>query len=152
LIIQGLDVMQVLLSILTLLAGLSIAVLPLSTGFFPRLGLTPLKLGQRRSIRLAQIMVLWALAISSLWIRSSVWGWFSVGIALFFTAVAARLYPRNIFVALDQPNRAQAGLANTAPVLAVEIQGDAVAYPLALIVPHHIINDRIGGKPVLVAW
>jgi hypothetical protein len=152
LIIQGLDVMQVLLSVLTLLAGLSIAILPLSTGFFPRLGLTPLKLGQRRSIRLAQVIVLWALAISSLWTRSSVWGWFSIAMALFFTVVAARLYPRNIFVALDQPDRAQAGLANTAPVLAVEIKSEAVGYPLALIVPHHIINDRIAGKPVLVAW
>jgi hypothetical protein len=144
--------MQVLLSILTLFAGLSIAILPLSTGFFPRLGLIPLKLGQRRSIRLAQVILLWSLAISSLWLKNSVWGWFSIVIALFFTVVAARLYPKNIFVALDQPNRAQAGLANSAPVLAVEIQGDVIAYPLELIVPHHIINDRIGGKPVLVAW
>jgi hypothetical protein len=144
--------MQVLLSILTLLAGLSIAALPLSTGFFPRLGLIPLKLGQRLSIRLAQVAVVWCLAISSLWLKNSVWGWFSIVMALFFTVVAARLYPKNIFVALDQPNRAQAGLANSAPVLAVEIQGDAVAYPLELIVPHHILNDRIGAKPVLVAW
>lgn len=144
--------MHIFLALLTLLVGLSVVFLPLLTGFFPKLGLEPLKLGHKHVTRFVQVIALWTLAGSALWIGRTTWGWIAAGIALWFTVVALNFFPQRIFVDLTQPERAQNGLADTAPVLAAEVNGEVVAYPLELIVPHHIVNDVIGGKPVLVAW
>ncbi|MEM8619683.1 MAG: DUF3179 domain-containing protein [Actinomycetota bacterium] len=43
-------------------------------------------------------------------------------------------------------------LAPEAPVLALEIDGDARAYPLEVMVWHEIVNDTVGGVPVAVAY
>lgn len=43
-------------------------------------------------------------------------------------------------------------LADAEPVLAVEIEGDARAYPLQIMVWHEIVNDVIGGVPVAVTY
>ena len=37
-------------------------------------------------------------------------------------------------------------------VLAVEINGDAKAYPLAMLIFHEIVNDTVGGVPVVVTY
>lgn len=38
------------------------------------------------------------------------------------------------------------------PVLSIIIDGDARAYPLRLLLWHEIVNDRVGGVPVLVSY
>ncbi len=38
------------------------------------------------------------------------------------------------------------------PVIAVEINGDARAYPLAMLMWHEIVNDVVGGMPVTVTF
>ena len=38
------------------------------------------------------------------------------------------------------------------PVLAVEVNGDARAYPLGILLWHEIVNDTIGGVPVAVTF
>ncbi len=38
------------------------------------------------------------------------------------------------------------------PVLSVEIDGDARAYPLRILLYHEIVNDTVGGVPVLVSY
>jgi hypothetical protein len=43
-------------------------------------------------------------------------------------------------------------LADGEPVLAVEIDGDARAYPLQIMTWHEIVNDEIGGVPVAVTY
>lgn len=43
-------------------------------------------------------------------------------------------------------------LADREPVLAVEIDGDARAYPLQIMTWHEIVNDEIGGVPVAVTY
>ena len=43
-------------------------------------------------------------------------------------------------------------LADREPVLAVEIDGDAKAYPLQIMTWHEIVNDEIGGVPVAVTY
>jgi Protein of unknown function (DUF3179) len=43
-------------------------------------------------------------------------------------------------------------LADREPVLAVEIGGDARAYPLQIMTWHEIVNDEIGGMPVSVTY
>jgi len=38
------------------------------------------------------------------------------------------------------------------PVIALEINGDARAYPLAILTRHEIVNDAVGGVPVAVTF
>lgn len=37
-------------------------------------------------------------------------------------------------------------------VMAVQIDGEAVAYPILQIAYHHVINDVIGGKPIVATY
>src|SRR5438093_749944 len=55
---------------------------------------------------------------------------------------------RPAFVAPDQA----AWLTPQEPVLALEISGDARAYPLQILMWHEIVNDVVGGKPVVVTY
>ncbi len=43
-------------------------------------------------------------------------------------------------------------LTATDPVVAVEINGDAWAYPLDIMIWHELVNDTVGGIPVSVAY
>lgn len=43
-------------------------------------------------------------------------------------------------------------MSPSAPVLALEIDGDARAYPLDVMVWHEIVNDTVGGIPVAVEY
>ena len=38
------------------------------------------------------------------------------------------------------------------PVIALEIEGEAKAYPLSILIWHEIANDKIGGVPVVVSF
>jgi hypothetical protein len=37
-------------------------------------------------------------------------------------------------------------------VIAVELNGDAAAYPVRQVAYHHVVQDTIGGIPVLVTY
>ncbi len=50
------------------------------------------------------------------------------------------------------PAAAAAWLRPQEPVLALEVNGDARAYPLQLLLWHEIVNDTVGGKPVVVTY
>jgi hypothetical protein len=56
---------------------------------------------------------------------------------------------RPAFVA---PRAADAWLNQKEPVLALEIDGDARAYPLQILMWHEIVNDTVGGKPVAITY
>jgi len=43
-------------------------------------------------------------------------------------------------------------LADQEPVLAVEVEGEAKAYPLQIMTWHEIVNDTIGGVPITVTY
>ena len=43
-------------------------------------------------------------------------------------------------------------LQPTEPVIALEIDGDARAYPIQILMWHEIVNDEVGGAPVTVAY
>ena len=43
-------------------------------------------------------------------------------------------------------------LADREPVIALEIDGDARAYPLQIMTWHEIVNDLVGGEPVTVTF
>ena len=43
-------------------------------------------------------------------------------------------------------------MKDNAPVISVDINGDARAYPLDILISHEIVNDEIGGVPVTVTY
>ena len=50
------------------------------------------------------------------------------------------------------PAAADGWLTPREPVLALRIGGDARAYPLRVLIWHEIVNDTVGGKPVVVTY
>jgi hypothetical protein len=58
--------------------------------------------------------------------------------------------------AIDRPLFHPAGdvdfLDDREPVVAVEVDGDARAYPVQILIWHEIVNDTIGGEPVTVSY
>ncbi len=63
---------------------------------------------------------------------------------------------RTPFVLLDNPKFISASQAKylngTDRVLGVSINGDTRAYPVMMMSYHHIANDVVGGKPILVTF
>ena len=43
-------------------------------------------------------------------------------------------------------------IADTVPVISLNFNGEARAYPLGILMSHEIVNDRIGGVPVTVTY
>ena len=65
--------------------------------------------------------------------------------------------PRDGIPSIDAPRfesieMARTWLAGKAPVIALEIDGHARAYPLAILSWHEIVNDSLGGVPVVVTF
>lgn len=57
--------------------------------------------------------------------------------------------------AIDDPRFAavgDAGVPDIEPVISVAIDGDARAYPLRILIWHQIVNDQVGGVPIVVTY
>ena len=65
--------------------------------------------------------------------------------------------PRDGIPSIDAPKHvgaeeAKAWLKGNEPVIALIRQGDARAYPLQILIWHEIVNDVVGGDPVLITF
>ena len=65
--------------------------------------------------------------------------------------------PRDGIPSIDDPkflsvNPPPSWLADNEPVISLEINGEAKAYPLQIMIWHEITNDVVGGVPVLVTF
>jgi hypothetical protein len=65
--------------------------------------------------------------------------------------------PRDGIPSIDDPqfinqDEAKPWLADNEPVIALEIDGDARAYPLRILTWHEIVNDTVSGVPVAVTF
>lgn len=65
--------------------------------------------------------------------------------------------PKDGIPSIDEPKLesiadAQTWLAPSSPVISLDIGGSARAYPLAILVWHEIVNDTLGGVPVVVTF
>ncbi len=65
--------------------------------------------------------------------------------------------PKDGIPAIDAPvseslEAARGWLAGSAPVIALEVGDQARAYPLAILTWHEIVNDSLGGVPVVVTF
>jgi Protein of unknown function (DUF3179) len=101
------------------------------------------------------------LIVISLWRQAH--RWWRKGLLLFFfipLLVATWFARQNHFEWMFKPlPNASFATANDAGfvsdgdmVLAVELNGDSAAYPVRQIAYHHVVQDTIGGIPVLVTY
>jgi hypothetical protein len=65
--------------------------------------------------------------------------------------------PRDTIPAISNPTLTPVGGMITSldprePVIAIEVNGDARAYPLDILLQHEIVNDVIGGVPIVVTY
>ena len=65
--------------------------------------------------------------------------------------------PKDGIPAIDQPNfvsipEANEWLKSMEPVILVEINKEAKAYPLQILTWHEIVNDSLGGVPIIVSF
>lgn len=64
--------------------------------------------------------------------------------------------PKDGIPAIDDPQfttaKEASNIAAADPVISVEINGDARAYPLSVLIWHEIVNDTVGGTPVAVTF
>ena len=58
--------------------------------------------------------------------------------------------------AIDNPVLVPAAKAGSipvnTPVIGIELNGAAHAYPIPLLSRHEIVNDTLGGQPIAVTW
>jgi hypothetical protein len=110
------------------------------------------------------VMVLCALsslaALIWYWRRETRWGRRSASaisvVAVAALAVLARVNIYEImFKPFDRPSFSSAGQAKLdgdEKVIAVSIGGEARAYPIRIISYHHVINDVVGGVPIVATY
>ncbi len=65
--------------------------------------------------------------------------------------------PKDGIPPVDEPryesiDAARGWLDDRSPVIALVVDGSARAYPLAILIWHEIVNDSVGGKPVVVTF
>ncbi|MFQ5971555.1 MAG: DUF3179 domain-containing protein [Alphaproteobacteria bacterium] len=63
--------------------------------------------------------------------------------------------PKDGIPSIDDPRFvriAEANIKDTEPVISVNINGEAKAYPLTILMFHEIVNDELGGVPISVTY
>jgi len=72
-----------------------------------------------------------------------------------FEVNSVRGAPRDAFDVLDHPKMtkaADAKLGSDQPVIGIEIDGEARAYPVRVMGSHEVVNDHCGNQPIAVSW
>jgi len=140
-----------LLSSLAVSFAMIAAFTPLLPGIIPRIGLLPLY--RTRLIRAVLILTAWALAIAACVNTPS--SFVALPFVLLLSIPTILLEPQRVFVSLDDPKHvppSQANLREEALILGFEESGSSAAWPFETLVPRHLINDRVGDAPLLVAY
>lgn len=78
-----------------------------------------------------------------------------IAITVLLTPLSGANHARRFLVSLNSPPHApaaEAQLADSDEVLGVVIGDTAVAYPLHLLIPHHMVNDWVSETAVLACW
>lgn len=120
---------------------------------FPQLGIKTLY--HLRRIRFIVAAIAIGLALTALWLNPSPEQWVVLFITLILTPLSGFNHARRFLVSLDAPKHLltdEAGLSADAPVLGLAVGDIVCAWPLEILVPHHIVNDSVSGKSLLAVW
>jgi Protein of unknown function (DUF3179) len=89
------------------------------------------------------------------------WARLAIVISLLVAGGAAWLARQNHFEWMFNPLKSPAYASGTEAVafvdpadmvIAVELRGDAVAYPVRQMAYHHVVNDQVGGVPIVSTY
>lgn len=79
----------------------------------------------------------------------------SAAIRAFDASEIVTAIPRDAIPAIVRPKLVRAphsAVIETEPVIGVELDGEARAYPIRMLAAHEIVNDEIRGRPIAVTW
>jgi hypothetical protein len=97
-----------------------------------------------------------AIVLLSMAFGIDTFSWVSLALVGFFILMGELvLVPSKLIPPLDNPAARSvqpADLPAEALVIGVSLGGLSHAYPLSLLIPHHILNDTLGGKPLAVTY
>jgi hypothetical protein len=111
-------------------------------------------------VTLVTMAVIVALMIR-LWRRTRRWWSKTALVVVLLITLAAAWFARQnyfewMFNPLPEPAYARVSeatfVADTDMVLAVELNGEAVAYPVRQIGYHHVVQDTVGGVPIVATY
>jgi hypothetical protein len=121
--------------------------------FVPRVGLRALY--HVRRVRLAVALTALTLALAAGRRARSKRGWLPLAIVGVLTPLSGAVHAARILVPLDDPDNLPADEANIdeeTMVVGIELDGRAHAWQVQTLVPHHVVHDRVGDRPVVAAW
>ena len=81
--------------------------------------------------------------------------WFGFGLAIVLVPLSGVHHARRFLIPLDDPEHQSADASSLLPqsdVLGCEVGDKTIAWPLDLLVPHHIINDQLAGRAIAATW
>ncbi|MBI3960477.1 MAG: DUF3179 domain-containing protein [Chloroflexi bacterium] len=110
---------------------------------------------QMRRVKWVWRLLTMGLALVGWLLAPTAGGLVVLAFGVILAGLAGASNPNRVLVAVtDPPPLAadKAELGEDAPVLGLAWAGESRAWALELLVPHHLVNDRLGGEPVLAAW
>jgi hypothetical protein len=126
------------------------AFLPPLQALLPRLW--PFTYSRQRAVRRVLGVAGAFLAALSLALAPTGGTWAVAAVAsLLLLASEILLVPRLLIPPLDDPPALQSTDAETM-IMGVVVDGHAHAYPLHIMIPHHIVNERVGGRAVAATY
>jgi len=108
-----------------------------------------------RWVKWAWRLVTVGLALAGWLLAPTAGGLVVLGLSLVLAGLAGANDPGRVLVAVDDPRPVSMGeteLGENAPVIGLVHKGESRAWALEVLVPHHLVNDVVGGEPVLAAW
>jgi hypothetical protein len=148
-----------------------VAVITILLFFVPAFVIRPFRYQSPRALSLAMVLRQWAplgtlvgglicaALLYLLWTHARKWGRVGLATGMFlviFSATMSRLnYFEWMFHPVRQPGFESAGqtkLDSGEMVLALDFNHDQRAYPVSEMAYHHIVNDVVGGVPVVVTY
>jgi len=146
--------MTLVLSILAILFSLSGLLLPPIQALFPRISLYTYY--RQRMVR-RLLAVLGVIFLIPAWIDnpSTLTAVFAGFVIFFWVASEFVLSPNKVIPPLDNPLALpgkKVDLPDETQVLGIIVEGRAHAWPMGILIPHHIINETVRGRPVAAAY
>jgi len=146
--------MMITFSILAILVSLIGLLIPPIQALFPRISLYTYY--RQRTVRRALAMAGIFLLIPVWIFEPSISGWIVSGFVIFIWLVSELvLVPNKVIPPIDNPPALPAKsaiLPDETQVLGILLDGQAHAWPMGILTPHHIINESIHSRPVTAAY